>query len=445
MQKSPDYYKILGIRPKATAEEIKAAYRALARQYHPDLNPHDSTSADKFRVINEAYTVLSDQQRRSQYDGTNFDLNTTNSSNSSNRKGAEIYYSQGLKKSQNGNYQDAIKDYNQAIALNKNYADAYNKRGLCYYKLGALSEAVIDFGKAINLNSNMAEAYYNRGLAKLKLGYAHGAIEDYTHALNLRYNYGQAFYRRGIAHAQLNNRQAAIADLGKASQIFTQQGDTENHKLTVEEIRKVSNHFQVRHFHNFNNLWTDVVLSLVVVTVNPIGRMRSMYLRLTGNRAIYVGIIFALIFNLCFAVGNYISLRQVAQYVKVSFPILLAIGAIAWLSLLLSGFILRNIFQGKGNWVSDLFLAGVGLLPIGYLSLVGALITLIEISNFHFYLALVIVGLCYLVLTLYSGCHQILGISESLATLAVPFIILISSFCLGVTVPPLIAIGLATV
>ncbi|RXK83703.1 DnaJ C-terminal domain-containing protein [Filimonas effusa] len=63
-----DYYKILGIDKNASADDIKKAYRKLARKYHPDLNPNDAVAQRTFQQINEANEVLSDPEKRKKYD-----------------------------------------------------------------------------------------------------------------------------------------------------------------------------------------------------------------------------------------------------------------------------------------------------------------------------------------------------------------------------------------
>lgn len=63
-----DYYKTLGVNKDTSQDEIKKAFRKLARKYHPDLNPGDKTSEQKFKEINEAYGILSDPKKRSEYD-----------------------------------------------------------------------------------------------------------------------------------------------------------------------------------------------------------------------------------------------------------------------------------------------------------------------------------------------------------------------------------------
>ncbi len=68
MAEKRDYYEVLGVSRNATDEEIKKAYRKLAKQYHPDANPGDKTAEAKFKEASEAYAVLSDPEKRRQYD-----------------------------------------------------------------------------------------------------------------------------------------------------------------------------------------------------------------------------------------------------------------------------------------------------------------------------------------------------------------------------------------
>ena len=63
-----DYYEILGVSKDASADDIKKAYRTLVKKYHPDLHPGDKVAAEKFKEINEANEVLSDENKRKQYD-----------------------------------------------------------------------------------------------------------------------------------------------------------------------------------------------------------------------------------------------------------------------------------------------------------------------------------------------------------------------------------------
>lgn len=68
MAERKDYYAILGVTKEASQDDIKKAYRKLAIKYHPDRNPNNKEAEEKFKEIAEAYSVLSDEKKRSEYD-----------------------------------------------------------------------------------------------------------------------------------------------------------------------------------------------------------------------------------------------------------------------------------------------------------------------------------------------------------------------------------------
>ena len=115
-------------------------------------------------------------------------------------KQAEAYFNLGTEHLQQGEYDQAISDYNKALEITPKYAEAYLNRGIAYRNKGQHDQALSDYGKVLQIDPKDARAYCNRGNAHLEKGRYDKAISDYSKALEINSKDAQVFYNRGVAY-----------------------------------------------------------------------------------------------------------------------------------------------------------------------------------------------------------------------------------------------------
>ncbi len=129
---------------------------------------------------------------------------------------AGAYNNRGNAKDDLGRHEEAFADYDKALALRPDFAEAYFNRGNAKGGLGRSEEAIADYDKAIASKPDFAEAYSNRGLAKKKLSRPEEAIADYDKAIASKPDFAGAYNNRGNAKRDLGRSEEAIADYDKA-------------------------------------------------------------------------------------------------------------------------------------------------------------------------------------------------------------------------------------
>jgi len=419
-----NYYLILGVSQNASLKEIKLAFRRLARQYHPDLNPDDPVSAEKFKQISQAYDVLSDTIKRRRYD-RNIPLQQPRTSRKKSTvnsktfpKTALDYYNRGLLHTQAKEYRQAIDDYSEAVKLNPRFVDAYLKRCEMRYKLGDNQGVLSDCQEVFNIDPTVAKAYYYQGRARYSLGYSDPAIESYSSAIAQEHDYPQAHYYRGIAHKDSRNIVAAVNDLTKAADLFRQQKNFDAYRRTQKTVNELTKNKTAA---KQGGLVGDFFTTLGLSFFNPAGGLLPAYSRLDNKQLKQVGIMYGL-FSCLFFVCSYFMTGLFLNY-----PVwqLFLFGLMPFISFILTGSIFRGIWHGRGNIASDIFIAGVAIAP---LALAAVLIGFVSISALSLIVPVMFFGCSYSALSLQTGYTQLLNMTEGKASFIVALMLTLNSF-----------------
>jgi curved DNA-binding protein CbpA len=439
MTNKTDYYSILQVSPKATSEDIKMSFRRLARQYHPDLNPHNPETAEHFKQISEAYEILSDDVKRRRYDSDRnlkakqkqnvySDYNSTNrySEPASEVQNAQDFFLRGMSKSRSKEYQKAIKEYSKAIELDRSFIDAYLKRCEMRYKLGDNQGVLDDCYRVIQIKSAVPKAYYYQGRARFSLGYVQAAIDSYSEAIRQEQNYAQAYYYRGIAYQDLRDRLSATEDWQIAAELFRTEGNHGAYRLTKKKLNSLhQGAFSLNLiFSGFIDLINNTLMTSISYLLNPLGGLLPALTRLSSSQIVGIALIYGVVTDLCLTGSSYLLVGSSQQLLPAASSFnawqLLFINFLPFICLTLLSSTVRLVNNIKGNLAQDLFISGTSLLPVGLSFLAVGFFTTPQGTPILPLLTLAIFGFSYSILTLYSSCTQILQLSEAKATFLVP-------------------------
>jgi hypothetical protein len=179
----------------------------------------------------------------------------------------------------------------------------------------------------------------------------------------------------------------------------------------------------------------DAWQGLKLFAKSPVGGLSESFALFDDWRAIQVGIIFAIVYEIALFLGVYIVGSKAASLLGGALPIgelttsqlfkVLFLGLVPFASLIGACALARAIFRGTGRFAGDVYTAGAVLLPSGFLVLVASLL---GAANVEVILILLLFSLTYSILILYAGCSRIANISEAGAAPAVPVILLLSAW-----------------
>lgn len=184
----PDYYSLLEIWPSCSIDEVKNSYFRLAKLHHPDVAGDTPENRERFKLINEAYSILSDSQERHQYDEylrkTKKSSKDTSLLLEKDRRSASLAFTQGREAIKQGRFDKAALLFKNAIKFDDSNPNYHTWYGFCLAMLNTkLHEARDHCKKAIQMEFYNAEYHANLGFVYFKAGLKSLAVKHFNDAL----------------------------------------------------------------------------------------------------------------------------------------------------------------------------------------------------------------------------------------------------------------------
>ena len=424
MATADDYYARLQVSPDATQAEIKAAFRRLARRYHPDLNPNDPGALEKFRALHEAYEVLTDQVLRQRYDRTG-----TTEYDGIRPQTAHDFYLRGIQQTLARRYKEAMTDFDRAIELQPNLAEAYLRRAQVRYLLKDDAGVLADCQRLLQFSQNLPQTYYYLGLARYRLGYTESAIAAFSKAIAHEPDDPQAYFQRAVAYADVQEWDEATTDFQTASMYYQAQGDLEGYHRSCDRIHTLRNQrrFKLRSPADTPTIKRRPLLGrlnrlLFGLLGNPAEELPNLYSQLNSRQALSAGCLLAALGLGGFTLGGYV-LQFAGADTSTSLVIsgLWLSGCAAFLSLIIMLAVSRLWLRRQGSWASDTLIAGATILPVGIFWLISPVAIVVK----PLWLLILCIALHHTFLTLYTGCHEIHHYSKAVSSWLTPSLLFV--------------------
>jgi len=202
----------------------------VKNEYTPESVTHEI-----FSILpsgNEAYLILLNKGMVCLHQG-NYDqaIAEFNKAIELNSRLPHAYNNRGIAYWRKGNYDQALADFTKSIEISPNNATSYVGRGSVYGDKGNYDQAISDFNKAIDLDPNIADTYYNRGSIYHDKGDYTKAISDYSKAIEIKPIWPQLYHNRAIAYYYTQEYEKAWADVRKAKEL--------GHKINPELVSRL--------------------------------------------------------------------------------------------------------------------------------------------------------------------------------------------------------------
>jgi len=183
-----DYYSILEVWPTASIDEIKRNYFRLAKLYHPDVAGDTKDNHERFKLINEAFSVLSNPQKRQLYDESLRNSKVASGAktelNENDRRSASLAFTQAKEAMRNGRYDKAVILLKSAIKYDPENPAYHSWYGFCLAMLNTkLHEARDECKKAVHMEFYNADYHANLGFVYFKVGLKNVALKHFKEAL----------------------------------------------------------------------------------------------------------------------------------------------------------------------------------------------------------------------------------------------------------------------